>query len=548
MPSLTRVHASGSRQAKLAVVGMAPAREEVRLGTPFVGPSGRIFNETLSIYGQSRHEVFVANICEFPISGASVFDSVDTQTLAVEVQRLARELREVNPNVVLALGSDPLKVLTGKDGILKWRGSVLGSTLIPGLKIVVSVHPAWIIRGMWKWLPVFRHIDFRRCLEESKTSQIVYPTTTTITGPSFNDAIEYIELCKKGDLLSFDIETFWHSEIACCGIGVSDDEAMCIPFIRAGGASYWSLEEEIQVWSALASLLQSPIPKTAQNASFEWLFMWRHHIFPQNLHIDTMTAHHCLYPDWGNVYDAWGIRKGYDEPGHSLAFQTSQYTRTPYYKDDGRNWRPEIGDHALWRYNCMDVIKTHEIAKKQEAELVKDGLWDTYQKYYIRPFPHALRMEWDGTPINVRMREEVKIIREGQADILEKEVEALVGYPLQVRSHVKMKEFLYEKRGYPIHHHRKTKKATSDRETLEFFARTKQDPVLLKIIELQKIRDEISDVLTTPLDEFNYTHCHFKQGGTDGGRWSSTRSIFGSGTNLQNIPRGGVARQLFLPD
>jgi DNA polymerase I-like protein with 3'-5' exonuclease and polymerase domains len=262
-----------------------------------------------------------------------------------------------------------------------------------------------------------------------------------------------------------------------------------------------------------------------------------------------MTAHHCLYPDWGNVYGAWGVKTGgYDEPGHSLAFMTSQYTRTPYYKDDGRNWRPDLGDHALWRYNCMDVIKTHEIAVKQHAELVKDDLWDCYQKYYIRSFPHALRMEWDGTPINVTLRAEVKRQREEQADTLEKEITAMVGYPLNVRSVKQKKEFLYEHRGYTERYNRKTRSISTDRETLEFFARTKQDPVLLKIIELQKIHDEISDVLSTPLDEFNYTHCHFKQGGTDGGRWSSTRSIFGSGTNLQNIPRGGVARQLFLPD
>ncbi len=42
-----RVSASGPRDARLAVVGMAPGRDELRTGRPFTGYSGRMLDEAL---------------------------------------------------------------------------------------------------------------------------------------------------------------------------------------------------------------------------------------------------------------------------------------------------------------------------------------------------------------------------------------------------------------------------------------------------------------------------------------------------------------------
>jgi DNA polymerase-1 len=48
-------------------------------------------------------------------------------------------------------------------------------------------------------------------------------------------------------------------------------------------------------------------------------------------------------------------------------------------------------------------------------------------------------------------------------------------------------------------------------------------------------------------DEGERIRCSYVVGGTKTGRLSSRESIFGSGTNLQNIPKG-VCRRMFIPD
>ena len=53
---MTIVTASGPLNAKIAIVGMAPGREEVATGVPFTGASGQILNKSLAKLGVERKE------------------------------------------------------------------------------------------------------------------------------------------------------------------------------------------------------------------------------------------------------------------------------------------------------------------------------------------------------------------------------------------------------------------------------------------------------------------------------------------------------------
>lgn len=539
-----RVKASGPRDARLAVVGMAPSYDELRTGMPFTGPSGRLLNEGLSLAAWPREKTFVTNVCEFPISGP--LGLVPSDLLTTELARLKTELEAVNPNCVLVLG-EPFEYLTDKKGILKWRGSILPSILVPGKKCVVSTHPAWLLRGMMKWKAVFQHVDVKRAVEEAATPEIKYPERKTIMSPSLNLALEYINALKGAEKLSVDIETYGTDNISCIGLGASANEAICVPFTFGGGRHYWSTEEECRIWRGIAELLESPIPKIGQNFSFEWIFFWLHSIYPRSPYIDTMLLHHCLYPDFGGAGDVWGLKRTFDEPGHGLAFINSQYTKTPYYKDDGRKWTPKMGDEAFWNYNGLDVMVTFDAAMQMEQEAKESGLWDFYQEFYMRPFLHTIRVEWEGIGYDVdrqaKAREEC-IIHEGE---LQRQIDDALGYHLNVASTKQMQELLYDQRGYQVKKNRKTGRATADKTTLQYFAAKKGDNVLNLILELKKARDLRSDVLEAKVGRDKRMRCHYKQGGTDGARWSSTKSILGTGTNLQNVPKKGIARKLFLP-
>jgi len=533
---------------------MAPASEEMRTGIPFMGPAGQILNKSLAKLGLSREQVYVTNIHDsFLAPGASLF-SLPSGTLQSSLARLKRELEEVRPNTVVPLGDEPLHFLCNLRGIQKWRGSILSSSMVPGLKCVPTVHPAWITRGMWKWEPVFTHVDLKRAIDESLTPKIILPQRNAITGPSFNTVLDYMGECSKHEILSVDIEVYGYTatgtgEIACIGIGFRPDEALCIPLVRSGGVPYWGVLEEARIWRALSKLLQSKeIKKVGQNLAFEWIYFWLHHIFPANMWIDTMLLHHTLYPDFGGTEDVWGRKSKKDEPGHSLAFINSQCTRTPYYKDDGRRWNPSLGDHLFWRYNCYDVMCTLDCAYylKQEAE--EESLWDFYVEYQQKPFVHTARMEWYGVAIDMEKRARAGLELASTATELQDRINQKLGYELNVNSPKQMYHLLYEVQGHKIQKNRKTKRPTADKHALAHFAQKTGDDVLVWIQELRAAMDLKADIIDQKLGEDGRMHTHYKQGGTDTNRWSSVKSILGTGTNLQNIPSKGIARELFIPE
>jgi len=66
---------------------------------------------------------------------------------------------------------------------------------------------------------------------------------------------------------------------------------------------------------------------------------------------DTLIRHHILWP----------------ELPHKLQFLTRQYTRQPYYKDEGKMWNMK-DMRQLRRYNCLDVCVTMEVYLQQELE------------------------------------------------------------------------------------------------------------------------------------------------------------------------------------
>ena len=561
-----RVHGVGPDNAKIMVVGMAPAKWEFIKGKPFVGPSGDMLNRAFAINGINRNDCFITNVLEWQIPfGATIFghqsNIVKTgyatqQEVDDEVIRLKQEIETIKPNVIFALGNDPLYCLTGRNGVINYRGSILPCKF-GNSKVVVSLHPSGIMQGLWKYEKIFQYVDTARLKEESLTSSYNTPTRNAIIHPSFTQTIEYLQECEQHEWVSFDIETMWWSstkmgEISCISFSFKEDEAISIPFIYGGGQPYWGESQEVIVWQAIAQVLQNKqVKKIGQNVSFDTFYMWHHKIYPYPIAIDTMLLHHCLYPDFGGVedvtYEGMKRKKTFLNPGHTLRLLTSLYTRTPYYKAVGREWIPAMGDDRFWIYNAMDSMVDYEIAMKMMVEAQEDELWDFFNEHYMAHFYHALRMEWFGIAIDLDKRQQGRQHVVERAKELQININHTLGYELNVASPKQLQDLMYNKRGYQAKKKRGTQRVTADKTVLEYYATKRNDPVLKDILELKKCLDEISDVYDVQLTPEGRMQCHYKIGGAGGSRWSSTASITGSGTNLQNVRRDGIARELYLP-
>jgi len=578
-----RVHASGPKSAKLAAIGMAPAKQELIDGKPLVGPSGRIFDEALIANKIGRPSVFVTNLCEFYIDDNDLY-SVPREVMERERERVFKELDSVKPNCLLIMGVQTLVLLkegyvgpygskaqraaAAKWGITKWRGSILSLPLPSGRvqKCVVAMHPASFLRGQWKWFPLFKYIDVKRAVAQSSFSEIRLTERRTIVPTDVGQAIEYLANLEKQEWVSIDYEGRKH--LSVLGVGSSPNEAMSIPLSRSSSSRYWSLENEAHIWKAWTHLLENQnVKKIAQNAAFEWIKSWLYGIYPRNLGIDTMHAHHCLYPDFGGISDEWeGKKRDIDNPGHGLALLTSQYTDQPYYKDDGRHWTTELGELRFWEYNGTDVMVTYEVGMKMLAELKSLGLWEAYVQQYRDPFEKCMQMEWMGINQDLEKRAFANAVNHCQIEEIRAELKTLTGLDVITKANgskpnagtlnlgsPKQLGTWLKARGYKaqIKYDKKTKKAKEswDKEVIaKLVIDHPKDRALRLIAEVNKKQDFHDKVIAVKMDEYGRLHCHWKLGGTNGTRWSSAKSILDSGQNLQNLPRTGVARHFFLPN
>lgn len=524
-----RVNPVGPRNARIAIVGEAPGAEEEHQGVPFVGPSGRLLDEMLAAAGIARRECYITNVVKErpPGNDFGVFyeRGVPTPELRRWREELRAELRAVGPNVIVALGNEALRALTGDDGrkIGEWRGSIIGTPLG---KVVPTYHPALVLR-QWTWRYVVE-FDLRKAKAESQTSELALPHRKLLTAPKLSEVSDFLAFARRCDAIAFDTETIRRGDpprtyVDTAGIAVSPELSMAIPIAYTNGEPYWSLEDELEVWRLLRCTLGDPrIRKIAHNGQYDVLVLRRHGVKVANFALDTMNLANLVYP----------------ELPKSLDFLASVYTRQPY-------WKHMIGTDR-WRYNAIDAAVTFEVAEGLVEDAREHGVLDFYRSHvhplimlYVEVQEHGVRV--DAEKLTAARRQV-----EAEIEELRQRLQALAGFDLNVNSVKQMREFLYVTRRMPKRVSKSGALATDEQALRSLFART-ADPALGVILKLRERRKLLSTYLTTPFDADGRMRCTYNVAGTETGRLSSSASIDGTGSNLQNVPHG-MPRQVFVPD
>ncbi|TXH14998.1 MAG: hypothetical protein E6R03_08170 [Hyphomicrobiaceae bacterium] len=135
-------------------------------------------------------------------------------------------------------------------------------------------------------------------------------------------------------------------------------------------------------------------------------------------------------------------------------------------------------------------------------------------------------------------------------DLLNKLAHVVWGKGLNPNSPAQMKAFFYGTNGLALPEQHKiekgVRKVSTNRDALEklqsyFYAR----PIINCCLAVKDYAKKIS-VLTKEVDDDKRMRTSYNIAGTESGRWSSSTSAFGTGTNLQNITQ--ELRRVFIAD
>ena len=143
------VFGEGPQNARLILVGEQPGDQEDLAGKPFVGPSGRLLNETLEAAAIDRSTVYVTNAVKhfkWEARGKRRIHSKPTYTEVVACRPwLIEELKLIQPEVVVCLGATAAQSLLGREfRLTQHRGEFLASEFAPAL--LATVHPSSLLR------------------------------------------------------------------------------------------------------------------------------------------------------------------------------------------------------------------------------------------------------------------------------------------------------------------------------------------------------------------------------------------------------------------
>jgi uracil-DNA glycosylase len=232
--------------------------------------------------------------------------------------RLRDQVKELKPNLVVAMGNAACWGVLGTTGINAIRGTTAwadnGSG--NGVKVLPTLHPASLLyEGQWSNRPIVV-CDLMKAAREAEFPEIRRPPRIINIYPEEDEVARFVSetVANKPWRMGVDVETSG-GMIDTIGFARNEREAFVVPFgphrYRRGQnfiiikpfrngvevTNYWSFEEECRVWRLIKRLLEADIDLVFQNGVYDIQYLLRMTIRPSRCRDDTMLAWHSLFPE-----------------------------------------------------------------------------------------------------------------------------------------------------------------------------------------------------------------------------------------------------------
>ena len=549
----------GSPKAPIWIVGEAPGFDEDACGYPFVGASGRQLDSEIIEAGLEGGQcAFINPYTTRPPENN--IDRIEENGIpkAVYLDSFFELLDYYKPTFIIPAGATPLGILvpsttsrTGEAPISKWRGSLLSSPRLSWEHFVIPIyHPAFILReysersiNVFILSRVFEEFEYWK----KNGSLQPLPSRELIYLPSAATAKEYLNAClQHNGPISVDIETVDRKVPITIGLSYAKSHAISI------GLYEFDRRDSVHIWRLLDKILSKAHILGQNYTTFDanWLRAMGFSVSMERVD-DTLVRHHVLHP----------------ELSHKLDFQVMQYSREPYYKEEGKGWRSKEGLAQLMKYNAKDACCTLEVYEKQEEEFAENPSLRQFYDYEMELARRLYYVDQRGILVD---EEKLKALRDfvvkelnnicvavskdlgGRAVATSadqaKQLSKLLSIPqesvLNLASTKQLKE-LFESLDIKLKKDRMTGNETTSEDALqEAFAKT-GNPVLKHVLRTRELGKLKGTYIDASLLNGVLYGCSAATG-TVTGRRASRQNFLGYGTNLQNQPKHSDLGAKFL--
>lgn len=476
----------------------------------------------LTQYGIMPHDCTILSVIQ---NRHTQPDYCSKKELACWVELLRRDLDKLRPNLVIAVGETALQATTDYVAVDKYRGSPLPCKLVDAIVLPLEGYSNFYSDPNWQPLTDFYAQKAARYQHMTKLPW--RPVEIEVTSDIDLLTAEFLSedyLSNPESLLAIDIECSY-SEMTCIGFAKEENKAYVIPLVHLDNvhlAKMLKLIDQIQ---------RSPVKKILQNGNFDITYQgYYYDIKVNNFYWDTMLAMHSMFPN---------MPKGLDTI-------SSIFTDEPFWKDEGKQWKlnyDKVNWPQFFDYNGKDTCNLIAIYKNQRELMELRGTRAIFEQEMKLCYP-LITIELMGMKIDLSKQEELKLEAEEYVRKWELFKSTLLGEELDIntKSPDQLKDLLYNKLKFP----KRVKKGSLTADIDAMTSLIPLDPVLIKtIIILNNWRKEFSEY-KVKLGPDNRIRTTFKPAGTGTGRLASSKSITGTGTNLQN--RTKKLRMFFVPD
>lgn len=213
-----------------------------------------------------------------------------------------------------------------------------------------------------------------------------------------------------------------------------------------------------------------------------------------------------------------------------------------------------MSDQLLWEYNLRDCLNTRIVREKLQSLVDREEMQQqaAFEHSLFRP---VLKAMLRGVKVDQTRRSEVTKALNLAIQKEEKEIKEILGHEINFSSPAQMMTLFYGDFGLSPQRNKKTGNLSADDLSLQ--KATKNEPILRYLVNrISRLRSYYvfyRTFATGLIDPDGRIRCTFNPAGAITFRFTASKSVWKTGFNFQNVPKGGEnglpnIREFFIAD